>query len=90
VLTDAHYSVTAVATGAAALASLAGNERPCVVLFVLHPDDDSLAFHMAQQANAEWSAIPTLLFSAHPMLTTPAFLRAILTMVGRHCEPVLQ
>ena len=65
VLTDAGYSVLLAANGAEALAILEGDETPSLILLdLMMPGMEPLAFRAAQMANPRTASIPLVVVSA--------------------------
>lgn len=65
VLTDAGYSVLLAAGGAQALAILEADETPSLILLdLMMPGMDPLAFRAAQLANPRTASIPLIVVSA--------------------------
>jgi len=81
-----RHLVSEVESGAAALHHLSLGAMPCMILCVLRDGDDSGGFRIAQQADPLWSAVPTVMFSAQSQNLSDAFVDALLTLAGRHCE----
>lgn len=64
-LTDAGYGVATAGNGAEALAYLAAQPRPHLILLdLMMPVMDGFTFREEQQKNADWSRIPVVVMSA--------------------------
>jgi CheY-like chemotaxis protein len=99
VLTDAGYSVRVASNGREALARLAGDEPPSLILLdLMMPVMDGFAFRAAQVADPRIAAVPVLIVSAGGNLAShasrlgaagwiekPMRLDAILSEVAARC-----
>ncbi len=92
------YVVATAEDGHAALAVIAGNGMPCVVLLdLVMPVMDGWKFLAAVQADPHLSAIPIVIASAHAATHAPSGIAGVLhkpfdldelfAVVARHCGP---
>jgi len=88
-LRAARFTVEGVSSATEALATLAADPAPCIILYgMTGPDDGSVDFRSAQLAEPEFAAVPLVMWTVpNPVARSPdkKFIEALLALVGRHC-----
>jgi CheY-like chemotaxis protein len=102
ILGDEGYRVAGVRNGREALAYLATETRPSLILLdMMMPEMDGWKFRLEQQRSPELAAIPVVILSAHgnvreaalalgaaDYLRKPLRIESLLEIAGRYCRPV--